>query len=93
MSWFVSMYVRVDSPVRPRLSRFYPNQMEVLRDAIKRDMEEVAAEASAASTERSKIASELAERAERISQLGSSIHDLQVLVVLSCPPPMLRGKS
>lgn len=52
--------------------------MELMRDTIKRDMEEVAAEAVAASTERSNIATELAEGAERISQLGSSIHDLQV---------------
>lgn len=53
--------------------------MELMRDTIKRDMDEVAAEATAAaSTERSNIATELAEGAERISQLGSTIHDLQV---------------
>lgn len=54
--------------------------MELMKDTFKRDMEEVAAEAAAAaSTERSNIATELAEGAERISQLGSNIHDLQVI--------------
>lgn len=54
--------------------------MELMKDTFKRDMEEVAAEAAAAaSTERSNIAMELAEGAERISQLGSNIHDLQVI--------------
>ncbi|CAM9352187.1 unnamed protein product, partial [Laminaria digitata] len=67
----------IDARVREEITAALRNEARLMRDTIKRDMEEVAAEAVAVSAERSNFATELGERAERISQLGSNIHDLQ----------------